>query len=198
MTAGELWDRLTAQGHVEGEMPAPDRPAAPWYVRAMLGIAGWIGALFLIAFVGAAYTFVMSSGGAAAVIGLICCAGAFALFRAFDGNALAEQFGLAVSLAGQVMLIVAISQYLQPDDPTMTGVRSALVRPEDASDRIVIESSVLGALLADTIAGPVPYRVTVYEFVVEPGLISGSAHGTAFSLPLFQRSETVLYVSLVK
>ena len=92
MTAAALWDRLSAEGLVEGEMPEPERSASPWYVRVMLGIAGWIGALFLIAFVGAAFAFIMKDAASPPLVGAACCAGAFALFRAFDGN----DFGRAV------------------------------------------------------------------------------------------------------
>ena len=42
---------------------------APWYVRVMLGIAGWIGAMFLLGFVGAGFAFVMRSSGAMFVVG---------------------------------------------------------------------------------------------------------------------------------
>ena len=117
MTAAELWARLSADGHVEGERPETDRPASPWYVRVMLGIAGWIGAGFLIMFVGAAFAFILEDAAFAGVAGLICCAGAFALFRAFEGNDFAEQFGLAVSLAGQVLIIVGLAEYLETADP---------------------------------------------------------------------------------
>ena len=108
MTAAALWDRLSADGLVEGEMPEPDRPASPWYVRFMLGIAGWIGALFLLGFVGAAFSLLVEDPGAALFVGAALCGGAFALFRALDGNDFAEQFGLAVSLAGQVLMIIGL------------------------------------------------------------------------------------------
>lgn len=109
MTAGELWARLAADGLVDGEMPAADRPAAPWYVRVMLGIAGWIGALFLLGFVGVGFSFVMEDSTSALVAGAVVCGAAFALFRAFDGNDFAEQFGLAVSLAGQGLMIIGLA-----------------------------------------------------------------------------------------
>ena len=50
-------------------MPEPEPPASPWYVRAMLGIAGWIGALFLLGFVGAAFSLLVDMPGAALVVG---------------------------------------------------------------------------------------------------------------------------------
>ena len=119
MTAAELWARLEAQGLVTGERPEPDRAGSPWFVRVMLGIAGWIGALFLLLFVGAGFAFVMDNGAAALILGAACCGGAYALFRAFDGQDFAEQFGLAVSLAGQIMLIIGLADFFEPEDPLL-------------------------------------------------------------------------------
>lgn len=112
MTAAALWERLSAEGLVEGGRPEPGRPAPPWYVRVMLGIAGWIGALFLLAFLGAAFSLLVDDSGVALFVGAALCGGAFALFRGFDGNDFAEQFGLAVSLAGQMLMIVGLSGLL--------------------------------------------------------------------------------------
>ena len=109
MTAAALWDRLLADGLVEGEMPEPDAQASPWYVRLMLGIAGWIGALFLLGFAGVAFSILLESPGSALVVGALCCGGAFALFRQSGGNDAADQFGLAVSLAGQGLMISGLA-----------------------------------------------------------------------------------------
>ena len=114
-----LWDRLRAEQLVEGDCPQPGRPASPWYVRAMLGIAGWIGALFLLLFVGAAFTFIMNDAASAFILGIVCCAAAFALFQIFDGNDFAEQFGLAVSLAGQVLIVIGLAQAFRPEHPPL-------------------------------------------------------------------------------
>ena len=107
-----LWRRLTDAGVVQGDPPPPDAAASPWYIRTMLGIAGWIGALFLLAFVGAALSSVFDSSGAALVIGAFCCGAAYFIFRNWSRNDVAMQFGLAVSLAGQVMIIFAIGDTL--------------------------------------------------------------------------------------
>lgn len=112
MSAADLWQRLQVDGLVEGDHAIPDRIASPWFVRVMLGIAGWIGAFFLLASVGMAFVFVMENGVAAFLLGLACCGTALLLFRAFDGNDFAEQFGLAISLAGQVMIVIGLAQLL--------------------------------------------------------------------------------------
>ena len=112
MTGAELWSRLAADGLVEGDRPAPDRPESPWFVRVMLGVAGWIGAIFLLLFVGTAFSFVFQDFGTALAVGAAFCAAAFALFRLFEDNDFAEQFGIAISLAGQILLIVGLGHYL--------------------------------------------------------------------------------------
>jgi uncharacterized membrane protein len=119
VTAASLWARLSADRLVEGELPEREQAASPWFVRVMLGIAGWIGALFLIAFVAAAFAFIMDDAATAALAGAACCAAAFFLFRSFAGNDFAEQFGLVVSLVGQVLIVVGLAQFLEPADPPL-------------------------------------------------------------------------------
>ncbi|HEX8258406.1 MAG TPA: DUF4401 domain-containing protein [Allosphingosinicella sp.] len=117
MTGEALWVRLGAENLVEGGYPARGQPQSPWYVRAMLGFAGWIGALFLIGFVGAAFASVLDDGPSATIAGAACCGAAFALFRSFDEQVFVEQFALALSLAGQMLLVVGLAQLFQPDRP---------------------------------------------------------------------------------
>lgn len=116
MSAAELWARLADAGLVEGEQPPTSAAASPWYVRAMLGAAGWIGALFLTAFIAAGFYFIMESAGSAIVAGLILCGGAYLLFMRFDGNDFVEQFALAISLLGQVMLGIGLAQLLEKQE----------------------------------------------------------------------------------
>ena len=116
MTAAELWTRLAAADLVEGEQPPRSPPASPWYVRAMLGVAGWIGALFLAGFVGAAFSFIMDDAASATIAGAVFCAIALGLFMRFDGNDFVDQFALVISLLGQVMLIIGLAQFLKPEE----------------------------------------------------------------------------------
>lgn len=117
MTAAEVWDRLSAEGLVEGERPEPERSASPWFVRVMLGIAGWIGALFLITFLGTGFAVILKNAAFAAIVGAACCAAAFALFRIAGGNDFGEQFGLAVSLVGQVLIAIGLADVMRVEDP---------------------------------------------------------------------------------
>jgi hypothetical protein len=109
-TREALWARLSEAGLVTGEMPAVGEGRAPWYVRVMQGIGGWIGALFLLGFVGAGFAFVMESKVASVVVGALACAAAVAIFRAARDSDFMDQFGFAVSLAGQALLAFGLAE----------------------------------------------------------------------------------------
>jgi hypothetical protein len=83
----------------------------------MLGIAGWIGAFFILGFIGAGFAMVMRSAGAATVAASVCCGGAYAIFRLAPRGDFASQFGLATGLAGQTLFAVAIFQKFHGSDP---------------------------------------------------------------------------------
>ena len=111
MSAAALWDKLRQAALVEGELPAATETDSPWYIRTMLGIAGWIGAMFLLGFVGVGLAFVIKSALASLVFGAIACAVAAALFRARPESDFFGQFAFAVSLAGQVLLMIGLSEF---------------------------------------------------------------------------------------
>jgi hypothetical protein len=108
-----LWARLRAAGVVEGDVPALADGRSPWYVRVMLGVAGWIGALFLLGFVGVGFAFVMQSAVTAFVLGAAVCAGAAFLYRVAPHSDFMNQFGLAVSLAGQALMGFAVLRWFE-------------------------------------------------------------------------------------
>lgn len=115
LTSQQLWQRLREHALVEGDMPPPGGSSSPWFVRAMLGIAGWIGALFLLGFVGIGFAFVMKSAAAAMIVGGLSCVAAWVIFRIARDNDFGTQFGLAVSLAGQGMFIVGLFEAFGSD-----------------------------------------------------------------------------------
>lgn len=111
--ASALWARLRQADLVAGEAPAEAATVTPWYIRTMLGIAGWIGAMFLLGFVGAGFAIVMESPIAALILGALLCAAATFMFRTWAESDFLEQFALAVSIAGQALLAVGLSRLLQ-------------------------------------------------------------------------------------
>ncbi len=99
------WQSLLDAGLVSGSEPPAGELESPWYVRLMLGVAGWIAALFLLAFVAAGLTWVIQSEGAMMSAGLIALALAWLLLWKFSKQDFTTQFGLAVSFAGQALFV---------------------------------------------------------------------------------------------
>ncbi len=106
-TAEILWGQLQQAGVVSATMPASTKIHSPWYVRIMLGFSGWIAALFLLGFVVAGLQFVIESKTASIALGGFALAAAYAIFRNAR-NDFHEQFGLAVSFAGQALLLYGL------------------------------------------------------------------------------------------
>jgi len=104
----ELWRQLAASGLVQGDGPPPSNPPPPWYVRTMLGVAGWIGALFLIAFVATGLIGIFQNATGLLLTGAAGSAVAYAVFRVLSANDFAAQFALALSVAGQALFILGL------------------------------------------------------------------------------------------
>ncbi len=109
-----FWDRLRQADAVSGEMPDSQEIASPWYVRVMLGVSGWIAALFLLGFVALGMEFILDSEVAAIVVGILVLAAAYAILSN-AGNDFLLQFGLAVSFTGQALILFGFSELLDWD-----------------------------------------------------------------------------------
>ncbi len=114
-----LWTRLKEAGLVEGEKPEVTDVVTPWYVRAMMGIAGWIGASFFLSFVGAGLAFVMESTPALLVVGSLICVGAALIYRKGAENDFVCQFAFALSLSGQGLFFFGLIKGLSSQDNTI-------------------------------------------------------------------------------
>jgi Domain of unknown function (DUF4401) len=111
----ELWNRLVAAHIVTGAVPPrgdEESIQVPWYVRALTGIAGWIAAGFLLAFIGVALGFV-DSNTSQIITGLVLIAGAYGLLLRTAKYAFASQFAIAMSLAGQALVWMGIEPDLR-------------------------------------------------------------------------------------
>jgi hypothetical protein len=104
---GPAWTDLREAGLVQGEAPAAG-VETPWYVRLMLGVAGWIAAGFLLGFVAVGLTWVIKNETACLVFGLLASAAAWLLLRKLGRNEFAAQFALAVSFAGQALFAYGV------------------------------------------------------------------------------------------
>lgn len=114
-SAQQLWQQLQQQGLVTGDMPPASEVNSPWYVRVMLGVAGWIGALFLLGFVGAVFEEIIDSTAASLFLGLCTCATAFGIFHWLKESDFGTQFGLAVSLSGQGLVMTGLFNAFDTD-----------------------------------------------------------------------------------
>lgn len=99
-----LWQQLTEQQLVSGDLPAPGELESPWYVRVMIGFAGWLAAIFMLGFIAAALEFVFRNEGVAIIIGAVMLVLAFLILDKKGKQDFAGQFGLAMSFAGQALI----------------------------------------------------------------------------------------------
>jgi hypothetical protein len=96
-----LWAHLREAGLLAGDPPPiPGRPSTPWYVAAQLAVGGWISAFLLVGFLVIMFEALNrdSRAGALLVGGLCFLAVARLLMR--RDSVFAEQFALALALAG--------------------------------------------------------------------------------------------------
>jgi uncharacterized protein DUF4401 len=107
-SAPELWAKIASAGMTVGDMPEAVDAHTPWYVRVMLGIAGWLAAGFLLGFVGVGLSFVLESKAASVSVGFMVIAAAYAVFRMAPRNDFSSMFGLAVSFAGQALVMFGV------------------------------------------------------------------------------------------
>jgi len=102
------WQTLLDAGLVSGSEPPAGELESPWYVRLMLGVAGWIAALFLLGFVAAGLAWVFRSEQASFYTGLSMLGLAWLLLWKFRTQDFTTQFALAVSFAGQVLFAFGV------------------------------------------------------------------------------------------
>lgn len=124
--ARAVWDRLRRAGLVAGDPPGEAGTHTPWYIRTMLGIAGWIGAMFLLGFFVGAFSLVMDAPIVALILGGALVTAAAFVFRHWPTADFAGQFGLAVSLAGQALVVMGLGQLLSPRDALVALVFAAV------------------------------------------------------------------------
>jgi hypothetical protein len=109
MTLDELFAALHRERLVDGpQAPALSSPEpSAWYVRAMLGFAGWLAGIFLVGFFGGLFAMLFRDGGAMVFAGWILCAAAFVIYRMRDGEVV-SQIALAASMAGQLFFAFGV------------------------------------------------------------------------------------------
>lgn len=112
---GQIWAALEAAGMVKGPAPLMGRAASPWYVKVLLAFSGWLAAFFLLGFLGMGFAILFRNASAAFVVGGIMIGGAYAVLR-LPKNEFVEHLGLAVSLAGQALIVFAVFDMSNRDE----------------------------------------------------------------------------------
>jgi hypothetical protein len=167
MTGGEravraLWGELTAEGHVSGDYAG--QPAAPWPIRLLMGIAGWLGALFFQIFVLASvFLSARENGAIVGACGIALIGLAALLYRRKAGHTASEQFALASSLAGQALALYGAAQ--------MLGGEVVLQRPVFWAAVVVLQIA-LYALIANRL----------HRFIVALFALMAAAAGISVAL----------------
>ncbi|QIF04625.1 DUF4401 domain-containing protein [Roseimicrobium sp. ORNL1] len=122
MSKNELWSLLQQSALVEGDLSEQNEKHSPWFVRAMLGVAGWLGAMFLVGFVGTGLSLATMETEAYWVIGAFACGGAAAIFRLRRNGDFSSQFGLAVAIAGQVLMMLGMGRWISHSSTTVAFI----------------------------------------------------------------------------
>jgi hypothetical protein len=99
--------KLLQAGLIEGAAPETGKLDSPWYVKVLLGFSGWLAALFLLCFIGIGFDLIITNSTATLITGGLMIVGAFALLR-ISKNEFVEHLALAVSLAGQALVVFAL------------------------------------------------------------------------------------------
>lgn len=99
----ELWQHLQAAGLVEGDEPAPTQ--THWSSRLLLGVTGWLAALFILFFLFMGLVSHIDNPGSAIVLGALLIAAARLLLFTRHYRVLIEQCALALVLAGDGWLL---------------------------------------------------------------------------------------------
>jgi len=108
-----VWARLRSAGAVSGEMTAAED--TPWYLAAVAGIAAWIAAVFLSIFFFELFDDLWRTPMLAFPIGAGCCVFAILLLRHLSHREFFEQFAIAVSLVGQLLIGTAFERWSRPE-----------------------------------------------------------------------------------
>ena len=156
-----LDDMLRARGIIAADAPplAMESVHRPWFVALMLGIAGWVAGILLLAFIGVALD--TDSRVTIFVIGLVLLASAWALYYADRDAVFLDQLALALSIAGQCAVAWSL----------LEGVESGLIVSATLFALQIVVLLVMPDKIARTLAALFATIAWVYlvRFVVRGG-----------------------------
>jgi len=104
----QLWQRLLEHGVVSEAIPAEEIGGSPWYVKFLLGLGGWVAAIFMFGFIVLSLELVINDTAIAALLGLVMMAIAYKLLSLKGEHEFVGQLLLATSFAGQGLLVFSL------------------------------------------------------------------------------------------
>ena len=141
-----LWKKMTNANLVEGDEPEFDIINSPWYVKTLLAISGWLGAIFLLGFIFVWFSSLLDEPFVIFFLSfpLFICAYFILLI---PKNEFFEHFAVAVSLAGQALIFWSLVELQSMSQAWLTfGIIQVLLVCFMASFLHRVFSTVLAAL----------------------------------------------------
>lgn len=106
-----LWQQLQQAGLVTGDLPIqPAQPQPAFVLRLLLGVSGWVSALFFTAFITVLFINLLTDDSSFWLVGLGLCVLSIGLSRMVKIPLLMQQFIFSCSLAGQAQIIFGVWQ----------------------------------------------------------------------------------------
>ena len=108
-TEDKVWMTLSQSGLVSGARPEGLSISTPWYIKTLLAVSAWLAAVFLFAFLAVLFNGLLDSVLADTLIGSVFILIAYHVLKSEQSD-FVEHLGLAFSIAGQILLIMAMLQ----------------------------------------------------------------------------------------
>lgn len=105
--ATEIWKSLRENQLVVGDEPESTELESPWYVKTLLAFSGWFASIFVFAFMATAFSSLLDNTLACLVVGGLMIAGACRVLK-WAISEFSEHLGLSISLAGQILITIAV------------------------------------------------------------------------------------------
>ena len=105
--SSQIWNLLLDKGLVSGSEPEQKQPDSPWYVKTLLAFSGWLASIFVFAFLVAGFSGLLNNSLACIIVGSGLIISAF-MTLSQSKSEFFEHIGLACSLAGQALVVIAI------------------------------------------------------------------------------------------
>ncbi len=110
-----LWSLLEEKQLTTGTCPEDTELQSPWYIKVLMAFSGWLASIFLLGFVGLGFESILDNEFIMLIIGSFMIAGSAFLLQ-HPKNEFLEHLSLAISLAGQMLIIISLFELTNGKD----------------------------------------------------------------------------------